>query len=58
MFSEILIIGSSNTDMIIKTDRQPMPGETLIGGTFSTGRWWQRGKPGCSCSRGRFIGKF
>ena len=32
----ILVIGSSNTDMIIKLDRIPRPGETLLGGRFMT----------------------
>jgi ribokinase len=31
---EILVIGSSNTDMVIKTDKLPCPGETILGGTF------------------------
>ena len=30
----ILVIGSSNTDMVIKSDRLPKPGETLLGGKF------------------------
>jgi ribokinase len=30
----ILVIGSSNTDMVIKADHLPMPGETILGGTF------------------------
>jgi ribokinase len=30
----ILVIGSSNTDMVIKTERFPIPGETIIGGEF------------------------
>lgn len=30
----ILIIGSSNTDMVIKTEKMPAPGETILGGTF------------------------
>ncbi|WKZ60935.1 MAG: ribokinase [Cyclobacteriaceae bacterium] len=30
----ILVIGSCNTDMVIKSDRLPIPGETVIGGTF------------------------
>ncbi len=30
----ILVIGSSNTDMVIKTPRLPAPGETILGGTF------------------------
>lgn len=31
---EILIIGSSNTDMVIKTEKLPGPGETVLGGKF------------------------
>ena len=30
----IVIVGSSGTDMIIKLDRIPRPGETLLGGEF------------------------
>lgn len=30
----ILVIGSSNTDMVIKTNKLPAPGETILGGTF------------------------
>jgi ribokinase len=30
----IVIAGSSNTDMVIKTKRIPAPGETVLGGTF------------------------
>lgn len=30
----ILVIGSSNTDMVIKTDHFPAPGETILGGKF------------------------
>ncbi len=32
----MLVIGSSNTDMVVKTSRFPMPGETIIGGDFFT----------------------
>ncbi|MDZ4708589.1 MAG: ribokinase [Saprospiraceae bacterium] len=32
--SKILVIGSSNTDMVVKTNRFPQPGETIIGGEF------------------------
>ncbi|MFC1528541.1 ribokinase [Candidatus Latescibacterota bacterium] len=35
MDKNIVVIGSSNTDMIIKMSRIPKPGETLIGGEFS-----------------------
>jgi ribokinase len=30
----IIVIGSSNTDMVIKTEKIPIPGETILGGTF------------------------
>lgn len=30
----ILIVGSSNTDMVIKTNHFPAPGETILGGKF------------------------
>lgn len=32
--SGIIVIGSSNTDMVIKTQKLPAPGETILGGTF------------------------
>jgi ribokinase len=31
----VLVVGSSNTDMIVKVDRLPQPGETLLGGEFA-----------------------
>lgn len=31
---KILVVGSSNTDMVIRTAHLPLPGETVIGGTF------------------------
>jgi len=34
MNPEILIVGSSNTDMVIKANHLPAPGETILGGTF------------------------
>lgn len=34
MKSSIVVVGSSNTDMVIKTDHLPVPGETILGGTF------------------------
>ncbi|MBK6966151.1 MAG: ribokinase [Bacteroidales bacterium] len=30
----IVVVGSCNTDMVIKADRLPIPGETILGGTF------------------------
>src|ERR1700719_3161819 len=34
LMNEIFVIGSSNTDMVVKTDELPSPGETKLGGTF------------------------
>ena len=36
MGKRIVVVGSSNTDMIIKVPHVPVPGETIIGGKFST----------------------
>jgi len=30
----IVVVGSSNTDMVVKGDRLPGPGETVVGGSF------------------------
>ena len=32
----IVVIGSCNTDMVVKANRLPVPGETILGGTFYT----------------------
>jgi len=32
--AKVLVIGSSNTDMVVKSDKLPKPGETLLGGEF------------------------
>jgi ribokinase len=34
MARRIVVVGSSNTDMILKLDRIPKPGETILGGEF------------------------
>src|SRR4051812_2536312 len=34
MKPSIVVIGSSNTDMVIKTAHLPAPGETILGGSF------------------------
>ncbi len=36
MKARILVVGSSNTDMIVKAPRLPLPGETILGGEFVT----------------------
>lgn len=33
--SSILVVGSINTDLVIRTSRIPKPGETILGGEFS-----------------------
>ncbi len=34
MRKKIVVIGSSNTDMVIRCTRMPRPGETVLGGEF------------------------
>lgn len=36
MDTTIVVIGSSNTDMVVRTSRFPVPGETILGGDFLT----------------------
>jgi ribokinase len=36
MANKIVVVGSSNTDMIVKLPHIPKPGETVSGGAFST----------------------
>lgn len=31
---QIIVVGSSNTDMVVKANKLPGPGETVLGGTF------------------------
>lgn len=31
---KLLVVGSSNTDMVVKTKNMPIPGETVLGGDF------------------------
>ena len=37
MKNKVVVVGSYNTDLTIKTGRIPRPGETIIGGIFSEG---------------------
>lgn len=34
MSGKVLVVGSSNTDMVVKTSKFPRPGETVLGGIF------------------------
>jgi ribokinase len=36
MSQNILVIGSANVDLLVKTSRIPAPGETIIGGEYAT----------------------
>ena len=33
---KIIVVGSSNTDMVLKSSHLPLPGETVLGGKFTT----------------------
>ena len=35
MSGRVLVVGSVNVDLVVQTERLPMPGETVLGGTFS-----------------------
>ena len=35
MPGDVVVVGSSNTDMILQMDHIPQPGETILGGRFS-----------------------
>ena len=45
MSKNIIVIGSCNTDMVIKADRLPVPGETIIGGSFMMNPGGKGAKP-------------
>jgi ribokinase len=34
--TKVLVVGSANVDMIVQSERLPRPGETVVGGEFST----------------------
>ena len=37
---KIVIVGSANTDLIVRADRIPSPGETVLGGEFRIVSGW------------------
>lgn len=51
MKDKILVVGPSNTDMIIKLERLPTPGETLIGGEFATAGGGKGANQAVQCAR-------
>jgi ribokinase len=48
---DILVIGSSNTDMIVQAPRIPRPGETILGGTFNTAAGGKGANQAVACAR-------
>lgn len=51
MDKQIVVIGSSNTDMIVQTPHIPRPGETILGGTFNTAAGGKGANQAVSCAR-------
>jgi len=49
---KILVVGSSNTDLIIKVPEIPRPGETLLGGAFQTFQGGKGANQAVAASRG------
>ena len=39
---KIIVVGSANTDMVVKTDKLPLPGETKLGRHFFYECRWKR----------------
>ena len=50
-FTSIVVIGSANTDMVIKTSHLPAPGETIIGGNFFMGEGGKGANQAVAASR-------
>ena len=51
MDNKIVVIGSSNTDMIVQTPHIPRPGETTLGGTFNTAAGGKGANQAVACVR-------
>ena len=47
----IVVIGSSNTDMVIRTKNLPRPGETVLGGTFFMNAGGKGANQAVACAR-------
>jgi ribokinase len=61
MANRVVIAGSYNTDMVVKTSRIPRPGETVINGTFTSGHGGKGANQAVAAARAgahvTFIGK-
>ncbi|MBF8294575.1 MAG: ribokinase [Bacteroidetes bacterium] len=51
MRPKIVVVGSSNTDLVVKLPRLPQPGETIIGGTFSMASGGKGGNQAVAAAR-------
>ncbi len=51
MTATIVVVGSSNTDMVVKVPRLPGPGETVIGGEFVTAAGGKGANQAVACAR-------
>ena len=49
--NRIVVIGSSNTDMVIRTKSLPRPGETVLGGTFFMNAGGKGANQAVACAR-------
>ncbi len=51
MKNKVVVVGSYNTDLTIKTGRIPLPGETVIGGIFTEGGGGKGGNQAVAAAR-------
>ena len=49
--AKIFVIGSTNTDMVVRSERIPMPGETVTGGTFLLNPGGKGANQAVACAR-------
>jgi ribokinase len=47
----ILVVGSANMDLVVKAPRIPVPGETILGGSFARVRGGKGANQAVACSR-------
>jgi ribokinase len=61
MHNRVVVVGSYNTDMVVRTSRIPRPGETVIGGSFTSGHGGKGANQAVAAARAgaqvTFIGK-
>jgi ribokinase len=51
MKNRVVVVGSYNTDLTIKTKRSPRPGETVLGGSFFQGGGGKGANQAVACAR-------